>query len=94
VAASFQAVGTLLVFGLLVAPPAAAALQARTIPRIMILAALIGAVSVYAGLLVSWHSRTAAGATVAAVAVLAYFLSTLLRRARDARSRRQLIHPG
>ncbi|WP_084517413.1 metal ABC transporter permease [Microtetraspora niveoalba] len=75
IVASFHVVGTLLVFALLVAPPAAAALWARRIPEIMIGAALIGVLSTVAGLVASWHLGTAAGATVAAVAVSAFFVS-------------------
>ncbi|WP_422744366.1 zinc ABC transporter permease AztB [Mycobacterium sp. WMMD1722] len=74
--ASFHVVGTLLVLGLLVAPPAAALMWARSIPKIMMLSAAIGSVSVYLGLLISWHAGTAGGATIAAVAVGLFFVST------------------
>ncbi|WBP93935.1 zinc ABC transporter permease AztB [Mycolicibacterium neoaurum] len=80
--ASFHVVGTLLVLGLLVAPPAAALLWARSIPRIMALAAVLGTVAVYLGLLISWHAGTAGGATIAGVAVLLFFASALLTRLR------------
>ena len=43
---SFQTVGTLLVFGLLIGPPATSALLVRRVPAIMALAALIGLLSV------------------------------------------------
>ncbi|NJP88775.1 metal ABC transporter permease [Nonomuraea sp. FMUSA5-5] len=75
IVASFHIVGTLLVFGLLIGPPAAAALWARRIPTIMLGAALLGIVSTVAGLIVSWYAATAAGATIAAVAVGLFFLS-------------------
>ncbi|MFC4012501.1 zinc ABC transporter permease AztB [Nonomuraea purpurea] len=77
IVASFHVVGTLLVFGLLIAPAAAAALWARSIPRIMLGAALLGTGSTVIGLVVSWHAATAAGATIVAVAVAAFFLSAL-----------------
>src|SRR5690606_6495274 len=77
IVASFHVVGTLLVFGLLIAPPAAMSLWARRIPVIMLGAALLGAASVFTGLLASWHLGTAAGATIAAVAVALFFLSAL-----------------
>ncbi|PRX44548.1 ABC-type Mn2+/Zn2+ transport system permease subunit [Prauserella shujinwangii] len=80
VVASFHVVGTLLVFGLLVAPPAAALLWARRVPAIMVGAALLGAVSVVAGLLVSWHFGTSAGATIVAVSVALFFVSALAVR--------------
>lgn len=73
VVASFRTVGTLLVFGLLVAPPATAALIARRVPVMMAAAALLGAVSVLAGLLISFHADTAASATVAATSVAIFF---------------------
>ncbi|MEV4890587.1 zinc ABC transporter permease AztB [Nonomuraea sp. NPDC055795] len=79
IVASFHIVGTLLVFGLLVAPPAAAALWARRIPMIMLGAAALGVVSTAAGLVVSWHAGTAAGATIAAVAVALFFVSAIGR---------------
>ncbi|GAA1102947.1 zinc ABC transporter permease AztB [Nocardiopsis metallicus] len=77
VVASFHVVGTLLVFGLLIAPPAAALLWARSIPAIMLTAALLGGTATYVGLLVSWHWGTAAGASIAASAVAFFFVSAL-----------------
>jgi len=62
--ASFQVVGTLLVFGLLIGPPATAVLLVRGIGWVMVVAAAIGVVQVYLGLLVSWYAETAAGATI------------------------------
>ncbi|WP_395309727.1 zinc ABC transporter permease AztB [Mycobacterium sp. AMU20-3851] len=76
--ASFHVVGTLLVLGLLVAPPATALLWVRSIPRAMALSATIGCAAVYVGLLISWHAGTAGGATIAGVAVLMFFASALL----------------
>jgi zinc/manganese transport system permease protein len=70
IVSSFRAVGTLLVFGLLIAPPATAALLARSVPAMMLTAVGLGSGAVVVGLLVSWHLGTAAGATVAGVAVL------------------------
>ncbi|GAA5148008.1 hypothetical protein GCM10023321_09690 [Pseudonocardia eucalypti] len=80
IVASYQAVGTLLVVGLLIAPPATAALWANRVPSIMALATGFGALATVAGLLVSWHAGTAAGATIAAVAVLLFFVSLAARR--------------
>ncbi|MFE3598824.1 zinc ABC transporter permease AztB [Streptomyces sp. NPDC059096] len=84
IVASFHIVGTLLVLGLLIAPPAAALPWARGVRGVMVLAALIGVTATFGGLLLSWHLGTAAGATVAALAVGLFFLSHgasgLLRR--------------
>ncbi|WP_035750304.1 zinc ABC transporter permease AztB [Arthrobacter sp. 35W] len=82
VTTSFQVVGTLLVFGLLIAPAAAASLWARSIPGIMALACGLGALSVATGLLVSWHAGTAAGATIAATAVALFALLAAASSAR------------
>ncbi|MEC3918816.1 zinc ABC transporter permease AztB [Nocardia sp. CDC160] len=82
IVASFQVVGTLLVFGLLIAPPAAATYWSDRIPVIMGLAAVFGGFATVAGLLVSWHAGTAAGASIAAVAVGVFFVSALASRIR------------
>lgn len=75
IVASFRVVGTLLVFGLLIAPPAAAAIWANSIPQITGAALVIGTAAVGAGLVVSWYAGTAGGATIAAVAVGIFFIS-------------------
>ena len=72
---SFQTVGTLLVFGLLVGPPATAALMVRRVPAMMILGAMIGVASVCLGLLVSYHADTSASATIAVVPIALFFLT-------------------
>ncbi len=71
---SFQAVGTLLVFGLLVGPPATAALVSRTVPRMMITSVLLAAASVWLGLTLSYRLGTAGAATVSLVAVAFFFV--------------------
>ncbi|REC98715.1 zinc/manganese transport system permease protein/manganese/iron transport system permease protein [Microbacterium sp. AG157] len=88
VVASYQAVGSLLVVGLLVAPAVAARQWTERIPSTMVLAAGIGAVAVAGGLLVSWHAATAAGATIAATAIVAAGVSWLLRLATNEVRRR------
>ena len=81
VVASFRTVGTLLVFGLLIAPPAAAALVARRVPAMIGVSALYGVLSVIVGLIASYHLDTAASATVAVVAVAAFFFTLGVRSA-------------
>ena len=71
---AFQTVGTLLVFGMLLAPAGTGALLARRMSSMMLLAALFGSVSVYLGLLASYHYDLAAGAAVVLVAVGGFFL--------------------
>lgn len=80
IVASFHVVGTLLVFGLLIAPPAAAVVWARRIPMIMLGAAALGSAATVTGLVVSWHWGTAAGATIAAAAVAFFFVSVAAKR--------------
>ena len=94
ISASFQVVGTLLVFGLLVAPPAAARLWTSTVPAMMLGAALIGSFCVAAGLLVSWHASTAAGASITAAAVLVFFLSAAVQPLLDRMRRGSRPRPG
>ncbi len=74
---SFQAVGTLLVFGLLVGPPATAALLARTVPRMFVWSVLIAAFSVWFGLVLSYHWGTAGAATMALVAIVIFFVTLI-----------------
>ena len=73
VVVSFQTVGTLLVFGMLLAPPATAALVARRVSAMMLLAGALGVASVYLGLLISYHQDLAAGATIVLVEVVIFF---------------------
>ncbi|MDX3489249.1 zinc ABC transporter permease AztB [Streptomyces sp. ID05-18] len=87
IVASFHIVGTLLVLGLLIAPPAAALPWARSVRGVMVLAALLGTLATFGGLLLSWHLSTAAGATVAALAVSLFFVSHVLSGLRDRRTR-------
>jgi len=74
IVASFEAIGTLLVFGLLVAPPATASLLVRRVPGIMVVSILLGVLAVTAGLVVSFHYGTAGGATMAGFSVLQFFI--------------------
>ncbi len=72
VVVGFRIVGTLLVLGLLLAPPAAAALVTRRLPAMMAVSAAIAAASAPLGLLLSWHLDIAAGASIVLVAVAAF----------------------
>jgi ABC-type Mn2+/Zn2+ transport system permease subunit len=70
---SFKTVGTLLVFGLLIAPAASASLFSRKVGSMMLLAWAFGAASVYLGLLASYHLNIAGGAAIALVSTLLFF---------------------
>lgn len=88
---SFQAIGTLLVFGLLIGPPATASLLVRRVPLIMVTAVALGAAAVVVGLAISFHHDTAGGATIAGLAVATFFVvlgvQEAVRAARLARHR-------
>ena len=87
---SFRTVGTLLVFALIVAPPATASLVVRRVPTMMATAVGFGFLAVLSGLLISWHADTAAGATMAGVSVVIFFVVLVLREAWN-RSRFSLL---
>ena len=86
---SFQTVGTLLVFGMLLAPAGTGALLARRVPAMMAWAALLGCASVYVGLLLSYHFDLAAGAAVVVVAVGMFFVGFAVQSAQQAVSGRR-----
>lgn len=80
---SFQTIGTLLVFGLIVGPPATAALLVRRVPAMMATSAGIGLGSVVLGLVISYHADTSASATMAVVPIVLFFVvlaGTQIRR--------------
>jgi zinc/manganese transport system permease protein len=83
VVVGFRVVGALLVLGLLIAPPAAAAMLTRRLPTMIAVSALIAAASGPLGLLVSWHLDVAAGASIVLVAV-GICLGVLVLRPRPA----------
>ena len=74
IVASFRAVGTLLVFGLLVGPPATASLLTSRIPLMMATSVVFGAAAVVGGLLISFYAGTAGGATMAGLSVAQFFV--------------------
>ncbi|NNJ62811.1 MAG: metal ABC transporter permease [Dactylosporangium sp.] len=92
---SYRSVGTLLVFGLLVGPPATAALLARTVPWMMLLATVVAVVSVWLGLLLSYHLGTAGSATMAMIPIVLFFLTLAVTRLRPwlARGLRPALEP-
>lgn len=93
IVASFQAIGTLLVFGLLIGPPATAMLIVKRVPMIMVVAVLLGSVSVVAGLTISFHYNTAGGATIAGLSVLQFFVAFVVQEVR-ASLRRSIPAPA
>ena len=94
IVSSFQAIGTLLVFGLIVAPPATAALLVNRIVLIMLVSVVSGSLAVLFGLLLSFHYGTAGGATIAVLCVLQFFVvlggQSLMQMSRKRRQRNGL----
>ncbi len=84
---SLQTVGLLLSVALLVVPAATARLWTRTTFRMTVTASMIGMVSTFLGLTLSWHANTPPGASIALVcvgALLISFLATMPRRGAQA----------
>ena len=91
VVVSFRVVGTLLVFGFLVAPAATAVLVVRRIPRTMGVAVLFAWLSVVLGIIVSYHAETATSATIAGVGVAMFFVVLAGVEVRGALHRRAMV---
>ena len=81
VVASFQALGSLLVVALLLAPATAARQWTHRVPSTMALGAGFGVLAVVCGLLLSWHAGTAGGASIAGSAVGLVAVSVAVRAA-------------
>jgi ABC-type Mn2+/Zn2+ transport system permease subunit len=84
IVASFETVGSLLVFAFLIAPPAAASLFVKRVPLMMLAAVAIGSICAIVGLIVSYHQATATGATMALVTVIAFVLALAVHVVSDA----------
>ena len=96
--AGFQVLGTLMVVGIMMLPATAARFWAGSAGRQMALAAALGAVASYAGLLLSYYANVPASPAIILSAGCIYFLSIffgplggLLQAARQARARRQRL---
>lgn len=94
VVVSFRVVGTLLVFGFLVAPAATAVLVVRRIPRTMAVAVLFAWLSVVLGIIVSYHAETATSATIAGMGVAMFFVVLAGVEVRGALQRRATVAPA
>ena len=73
----FQAIGALMVVGLMMLPAAAARFWSRHLPHLLLLAALIGTASVWLGLLLSYHAGLPSGPCIVLLAGLAYLISVI-----------------
>jgi ABC-type Mn2+/Zn2+ transport system permease subunit len=82
VAVSAQGLGALLALALLVAPPVAVRRHLRSPEGAMLVGAAVGALAAGAGIYLSFHAGSAAGASVALTLCLAAGLGAALRRLR------------
>lgn len=87
VVTAFRTVGSLLVFGLLVAPPATATLLVRRVPAIIGTSVALGALAVVAGLVLSYHLDLAGAASIAVCAVAGFFVVLTARSVAEAVTR-------
>jgi ABC-type Mn2+/Zn2+ transport system permease subunit len=79
-----RALGNLLVVAILVAPAAAARLVCRRMAPMVLVAAGIAVLAGWAGLYLSFHAETAAGASIAGALVAAYLAVAALAAVRGA----------
>ena len=90
----FQGVGAILVFGLLVGPPATAIILVRRVVMVMVVSSICAVFAVVAGLLISYHYSTAASATIVLISVLMFFLVLAGSRLREALRRKPAVTVG
>jgi zinc/manganese transport system permease protein len=76
----FHALGTLLAVGLMMLPAVVARFWARDISAMILIATMTGAVSGYAGLLLSFHTSVPSGPAIILVAGVLYAVSVLCGR--------------
>lgn len=76
----FHALGTLLAVGIMILPAVTARFWARDITTMLLIAALTGIVSGYAGLLISYHAGVPSGPAVILVAGALYAVSLAFGR--------------
>ncbi|MFZ8641182.1 metal ABC transporter permease, partial [Klebsiella quasipneumoniae] len=73
--AGFQVLGTLMAVGVMMLPAVAARCWARTLPGILLLAALSGALCAWLGLSLSWAASLPAGPAIVLTASALFFIS-------------------
>ncbi len=88
VVVAIEAVGVALLLAMLITPPATATLLTYRLPRVIGVAAAIGAFSAVAGLYLSFYFNMASGAAIVLVATACFVLAFLLAPARGWLARR------
>jgi zinc/manganese transport system permease protein len=73
----FQAIGALMVVGLMMLPAAASRFWSRRLPVLIAIAALLGSLSVWLGLLLSFHDSLPSGPAIVLVAGGFYLVSVV-----------------
>ncbi|MEN0105311.1 MAG: metal ABC transporter permease [Pseudomonas sp.] len=73
----FQAIGALMMVGLMMLPAAAARFWSRQLPRLLLIAAVLGSVAVWLGLLLSFYASLPSGPAIVVVAGALYLLSVV-----------------
>lgn len=84
VVVSVQAVGVVLVLAMLVTPAATAALVARRLPSMMVLAVLFGALAALVGFYLSYYLSVPSGGAIVLVATALFVLVAVVVRGRGA----------
>jgi len=84
VVVSVQAVGVVLVLAMLVTPAATAALVARRMPSMMVLAVLFGAVAALVGFYLSYYLSVPSGGAIVLVATVLFLAVAAIVRGRGA----------
>lgn len=79
IVASFKAVGSLLLFSLLIAPPATAALIHKKTWAVMLGAVIQGVISIYLGVIIAFHTETSPSGTASLTSVAIFFIVLIIR---------------
>ena len=89
----FQAIGALMVVGLMMLPATASQFWSRHLPSMLLLTVLIGTTCVWLGLLLSYYSNLPSGPCIVLLAGLAYSGSVLLGPRNGLLRRRPRLSP-
>jgi ABC-type Mn2+/Zn2+ transport system permease subunit len=91
---SLQVIGVTLIAALLVTPGAAAFLLTKRLPRMMLIAALIGAGGGAIGVLLAWHLSVAPSAAIVLVVSAVFLVAFLFAPGRGLLRQRALPSPA
>ena len=83
VTANLETVGGLMLFSLLVSPPAAAAKLTHSYARSLVLSAVLGSVAALGGLILSYHWNAPTGASIVVTSTAIFIVASLIQRIRQ-----------